>query len=39
VYGDWQTPKKFINMTDYNNLGNVEFDKFKEAGLKSEKIK
>ena len=33
VYGDWKTVKKSITMTDYNHLGDVSFDAFKEAGF------
>ena len=39
VYGDWETTKKFINMTDYNNLGNVDFNEVKKMGFRSEEIK
>lgn len=39
LYGDWEIPKKFINMTDYENLGDVDFEEFKEIGFKSETIK
>jgi lipopolysaccharide cholinephosphotransferase len=38
LYGDWKVPKKFINMTDYNNLGEIEFDIFEEAGFKNETL-
>lgn len=33
VYGDWETVKKSITMTDYNHLGNVSFESFKKAGF------
>lgn len=30
-YGDWFTPKKNITFIDYANLGDVDFDKIKQA--------
>ncbi|MEA1955429.1 MAG: LicD family protein [Campylobacterota bacterium] len=33
VYGDWRVVKKSITMTDYQHLGDVSFDDFKNAGF------
>lgn len=33
VYGDWNIVKKSISMVDYQHLGDVSFNAFKEAGF------
>lgn len=33
VYGDWRTPKQQMQLTDYANIQESSFDKFKAAGL------
>ena len=33
VYGDWEVVKENISFTDYNHLGEVNFEDFKDAGL------
>jgi len=38
-YGDWQTPKKNIQLSDYANLRHVSFEDIKKAAMSSELIK
>lgn len=38
LYGDWKTPKKDIAMTDYANLGKVEYSEFMDLGIGYEEI-
>lgn len=33
VYGEWQIPKRQMQMTDYANLQESDFESFKKAGL------
>ncbi|MCF2948125.1 LicD family protein [Paraglaciecola aquimarina] len=37
-YGDWNTPKKNIQLSDYANLNSVSISEIKEAGFKSEYV-
>ncbi|XOV79315.1 MAG: LicD family protein [Aestuariibacter sp.] len=38
VYGNWKTPKKNIQLTDYEHLNDVTFEDFQNASLKTEAI-
>ncbi len=37
VYGDWQKPKRDIQISDYAHINNVTFAQIKEAGLHTSK--
>jgi hypothetical protein len=37
-YGDWQTPKKDIQLSDYANLRQVDFADIQEAGFRTRTI-
>lgn len=39
LYGDWKIPKKNITMSDYANLGLVDYENFKDLGMGYEEIK
>lgn len=39
LYGDWKTPKKNITMSDYANLGKVDYESFKDLGTGYKEIK
>lgn len=39
LYGDWETPKKDITMTDYANLGKVDYNEFIDLGIGYKEIK
>lgn len=39
LYGDWKVPKKDITMTDYANLGKVEYNEFIDLGIGYKEIK
>lgn len=37
-YGDWETPKKDIQFSDYANLNSVSFEEIEKAGLTAKTI-
>lgn len=37
-YGDWNTPKKDIQLSDYANLQNVDFGDIQNAGFKAQTL-
>lgn len=39
LYGDWKTPKKNITMADYANLGEVDYEQFKDLGIGYKEVK
>ena len=37
-YGDWKTPKKDMQLSDYANLNRVEFEDVKAAGFRAQSV-